>query len=484
MDGVAARVAGERIGETAGMAAEESVEVDVVVIGAGPAGENAAGRCADGGLSVAIVERELVGGECSYWACIPSKSLLRPGEVLAEARRVPGAAEAVTGRIDVAAALGHRDEMISHLDDSGQVPWLEEHHVRLVRGEGRLAGPRTVVVSGSGGDVRLTARRAVVLATGTRASLPPVEGLAEARPWTNREATEAKDVPRRFAVLGGGPVGVELAQAYRRLGAEEVTLLEAGPRVLAREEPFAGDDVRAGLEASGVTVQTGVTVQRVSRAGSGEVRLSLEGRDDVVADELLVAAGRSPATGDLGLSSVGLEDGRPVATDDRLRATGVPGDWLYAVGDCNGKVLLTHMGKYQARIAADVILGKDARDRASDAIVPRVTFTDPQVAAVGLTEAQARERGLQVRTVRYATTAVAGASTRGNGSIGTSQLVVDASAGVLVGATFTGAETAELVHSATVAIAGRVPLDDLWHAVPSFPTVSEVWLRLLEAYGL
>ncbi len=461
-------------------------EYDVVVIGAGPAGENLAGRVVDSGLTAAIVERELVGGECSYWGCIPSKTLIRPGDVLAAARRVPGAATAVTGQVDVAAALARRDYMTSNWDDSGALPWLDQKGIELVRGSGRLAGARTVEVTTPAGSVRtLTARRAVVVATGTSAAVPPIEGLAEARPWDNRAVTSVKDIPARLLVLGGGAIGAEMAQAFRRLGSREVTVLEGAERLVPREEPFAGAELRAAFEAEGITVLTGAKVSRVSRqGGDGPVTAWLADGRSFEGDEILVSVGRRPATGDLGLETVGLEPGRYIEVDDRLRAVGVDGDWLYAVGDCNGLAQLTHMGKYQARIAGDVIAGKDIRDEVSRDAVPRVTFTDPQVCAVGLTEAQAVERGIDVRTVSYGTGDVAGASVLGEGVRGTSKLVVDAAKGVVVGATFTGPDVQELLHSATVAVVGQVPLERLWHAVPSFPTVSEVWLRLLETYGL
>src|SRR3954453_2586112 len=459
-------------------------DFDVIVLGAGPAGETAAGRAADHGLSVAIVERELVGGECSYWGCIPSKTLIRPGDVVAAARRVPGAAQAVTGSSDTAAALAQRDYMTSGWDDTGQLPWLEQKGITLVRGVARLEGGRKGAARPHPGARPLTADRAVILATGTVPAVPPIPGLADIGAWSNRDATAAKEVPARLLVLGGGAIGLELAQAFRRLGAVEVTVVEAAPRVLAREEPFAGDQVADALRSEGIEVETGIALVSVRRHDGRGLAATLADGRKLFADDILVAVGRRPNTSDLGLESIGIEAGGFVDVDDQLRATGVSGQWLYAVGDVNGRALLTHMGKYQARIAGDVIGGVTITDLASDAVVPRVTFTDPQVCAVGLTEAQARDRGIDIRTVSYGTGDVPGAYTQGEGITGTSFLVVDTAREVIVGATFTGPSVAELLHSATVAIVGEVPMSRLWHAVPSFPTISEVWLRLLEAYGL
>ena len=445
---------------------------DVIVIGAGPAGEALAGRLATKCHETAIVESHLVGGECSFYACMPSKALLRPAQALAEARRVPGTAEAVKAGVDVDAVLRRRDEIVDGLDDAKQVPWLESRGVALIRGHGRLDGERRVRVD----DVVYEARRAVVVAVGSAAAMPPIPGLADARPWTNREVTTAARIPSRLVVLGGGVVGVEMAQAYATLGAH-VTVIEGAGRLLPREEPFAGEQLREALAEIGVGVRVSVRAERVRRA-DGVVRVTLGDGSVVDADEILVAAGRRALTQDLGLESIGLTPGESIEVDDRLQVSGH--DWLYAIGDVNGRSLLTHMGKYQAHVLSEILDGGHARATRDDAAAPRVVFTEPQVAAVGVTLDVATESGVDARAYDVPSSATAGASFYGRGATGTSRIVVDEARGVIVGATFTGPDVADWLHAATIAIVSQTPVELLWDAVPAFPTRSEIWLKLLE----
>jgi dihydrolipoamide dehydrogenase len=436
-----------------------------------------AGRLAEGGLTVAIVEPHLIGGECSYYACMPSKALLRPGELLEEARRVPGVKQAVGGDLDAQAALERRDEVIHDLDDSGQLPWLEERGIELFRGEGRLDGERRVAV----GDETLVAAKAVVVATGSAAAMPPIEGLDSVGAWNNREGTTAKQAPESMIVLGGGPVGCELAQAWATLGTS-VILVEGERGLLPREEPFAGEQVEDSLRDNwGVEVRCACKASKVAREGS-KVLAGLDDGDRVEASEILVAVGRKPRTEGIGLESVGLEVDGFLEVDDTLRVAGH--DWLYGVGDVTGRALFTHMGKYQAWVAAERILGREVDAIAEGLGSPRVTFTDPQVGAVGKTLAQAQEAGLNVSATDVATDGTAGASFYGKGTGGTSRLVVDEDRKMIVGATFVGFETADFVHAATVAVVGEVPLERLRHAVAPYPSRSEVWLKLMEEYGL
>ncbi|GAB1326140.1 NAD(P)/FAD-dependent oxidoreductase [Streptomyces sennicomposti] len=477
--------------QTDPMTETENIAYDVVVLGAGPVGENVADRTRAAGLSTAIVESELVGGECSYWACMPSKALLRPIIARADARRLPGLSEAVRGPLDTAAVLARRDEYTSHWHDDGQVGWLEGIGADLYRGHGRLAGPRVVTVTAPDGTVRtLTARHAVAVCTGTRALLPDLPGIEDVQPWTSREATSAEEVPGRLIVVGGGVVAAEMATVFQGLGSQ-VTVLVRGKGLLARMEPFAGELVADALGEAGADIRTGTSVESVGRENGAVVAVTGSG-DRIEADEILFATGRAPRTDDIGLDTVGLEPGSWLPVDDTLRVEDT--DWLYACGDVNHRALLTHQGKYQARIAGDAIGARAAgaplrtdpwgahAATADHHAVPQVVFTDPEAAAVGLSLAEAEQAGHRVRAVDVEMSSVAGAGLYGEGYRGRARMVVDLDEGILRGVTFVGPGVGELLHSASVAVAGQIPVDRLWHAVPSYPTISEVWLRLLEAY--
>ncbi|MCC4907955.1 NAD(P)/FAD-dependent oxidoreductase [Microbacterium sp. cx-59] len=464
---------------------------DLIVIGAGPVGENVADRAVQRGLTAVIVESELVGGECSYWACMPSKALLRAGSALRAARAVDGAKQAVTGDVDVAGVLRRRDTLTHSWNDSSQVEWLQGAGIDLVRGHGRIVGEKRVsVASADGGVTELIARHAVAVCTGSSALLPDTPGLAEISPWTSREATSAEQVPESLAIIGGGVVAAEMANAYSDLGAS-VTLVVRGS-LLGGMEPFAGTLVGDALRERGVTLLLGAEVTEARREGD-TAELTLSSGETVRAAEVLVATGRLPRTDDLGLESIGLEPGTWLEVDDTMRVHG--SDWLYAVGDVNHRALLTHQGKYQARAAGDVIAARATGGTVDDApwgthvatadhdSVPQVTFTDPEVASVGLTEAAAQKAGRRIRTLDYDLSWVAGASTFSDDYVGTARAIVDEDRQVLIGVTFVGSEVAELLHAATIAIVGEVPIARLWHAVPAYPTLSEVWLRFLETYG-
>jgi pyruvate/2-oxoglutarate dehydrogenase complex dihydrolipoamide dehydrogenase (E3) component len=480
-------------------------QYDVVVIGSGPTGRTVSLRSAKKGFSVALIESELVGGDCHYWACIPSKALLRPPEALTEARQVEGAKQAASGTLSVESIFARRDNFVDHWNDSKLADKLMEKAIHIFRGHGRLNGPKSVVVtSGNGNNTSLVARHAVVLCTGSSAVIPEVPGLVQARPWTGRNATSAKKPPQHLAIMGDGPVACEMANVWSALGSK-VTILSRHERILNRFEPFVGDRLAAAFEQRGISIRTNVSVreaERVNLQSPIQITLDDDGSTSITADELLVAVGRKPNTEDLGLEKIGLKPQQWLDIDDTCLVQGVNGEWLYAVGDINHRALLTHIGKYQARACAEAIQLRsrgtydgangdggvwskssakaDRRDR--DAI-SQVIFTDPQIASVGLTEQSAKNLKLNVRAVDHEMGTLEGAKLHTDEYIGHARIIIDEDRHIIVGATFIGPQVGELLHSATIAIIGEVPLERLWHAIPAFPTVSEVWVNLLENYG-
>ncbi|MGO1261999.1 MAG: dihydrolipoyl dehydrogenase family protein [Brevibacterium aurantiacum] len=461
----------------------ETLTTDVIVIGGGPVGENAAQYATeDSELEALIIEEELLGGECSYYACIPSKTMLRPIELAHATQHLDGLDGA---RIDADALMQRRDEWVSHYDDTGQIDWAEGAGLRVERGQAQLIGERRVLIN-EPQPVIVEARHAVVIATGSQPTVPST--FVDVAPWLSRDATGVREVPESLLIVGGGVVAVEAATWMAALGAN-VRMLVRGDGLLSGQEPFAGQHLAQALEKAGVIIDRETKVEacyrpsakdtELGRIHGGQVTVQTigpDGESTVTADEILVATGRQPRLNDLGLESVGL-------TDEDITAGRLP-EWLYAVGDASGDAPLTHWGKYQARVHGAQIrasaTGEEPESIPANVPVPQVVYSDPQVTSVGMTEAEARKDGHEVEVSQLPFNSSAGTSLLRDDAEGTAQIVVDARSGLLLGATFVGPEAAELIHPATVAIVGGLPVHVLRHAVPSFPAASELWLPLLE----
>lgn len=462
-------------------------DFDVIVVGGGVGGVAAVRKLASGGLSVALVEDRLFGGECHYWGCNPSKTLLRPIEVFNLAKAVPGVREAISkSELDVAAVFAKRDTIIEHLSDQDRTASLRQAGVAVFHGFGQLSGQRTVRVAYALGDTTeavLTARHAVVLATGTRPNMPEIPGLPQARPWTNRDLTTMTEVPPRALVVGGGPVGVEFATILNGLGSA-VALLVRGNTLLPNCEPEARELVAQSLRSKGVTIHFETELSTVARPVAGGPVTATFHRQTVEVDEIVLAAGRRTNTDNIGLETLGLPGGGFVSVNDHLQAVGVAGGWLYALGDTTGRARLSHISTYHGRVVADIIAARAAgRELSEDELIARdagslaqVIFTEPQVAWAGRTESQARAEGFVVRTrtARYPGT-LSFLSLFRDGFQGWAKLVINAETNRLLGATFVGPEFSELIQAATLAIVAKVPVSLLRHAVAPHPTVNQVW---------
>ncbi|GAC1486551.1 MAG: NAD(P)/FAD-dependent oxidoreductase [Solirubrobacteraceae bacterium] len=439
---------------------------DAVVIGSGPAGEVAVGRLAEQGLHVALCERELIGGECAYWACIPSKTLLRPAEVRAEARRAAGVGEP---RADWPQLSKYRDFMIRNLDDSDQASGYRDQGIEVYRGKARISRAGQVEVAGS-----LLETERIVIATGSEQHVPAIRGLEQTGYWTNREATTLHELPSSIVILGGGPVGVELGQFFARFGTS-VILVQSAERLVAREDPAVGELVAAALREDGIDLRLGVKAT-AARREAGERVLTLDDGSEARGQELLIATGRIPRVAQVGLENVGIEAGpKGIQIDERCRA----GEEIWAVGDVTGVMPFTHVGMYQARIACADIAG--GRPRADYSAIPRVAFTDPEIAAVGLTEAEAREQNLDLTTSRVELAdSIARPWTYEEHPRGALGLIADRRRKVLVGAWAVAPLAGEWIHQAALAIKAEIPLHILRDTVAQFPTFSEAYLKGVE----